>query len=384
MNIGKRAEHDVIRTSILKADWNFWGSDTGYLTHSAHRYSGKFIPQIARQAIDMLTRPGDLIVDPYCGSGTTLVEAAMQGRRALGVDMSPLAVLISTVKVTPLSEDLLRAFVEKMQRAVQPLGAEDLFGQPASPRVEADPRLHDEWFTKWFQPAVLRDLIAIHQWILDEPDARLQRVGLVAFSDVLRRASNAHQGYPNVMFDRRGLERPRPGRQFLRTLKQLATAIMTLPSEVDWGAVKVQEGDARQLQLSDAVAQAVITHPPYVGSIPYAEYGALSLHWLGHDHKALDKRLTGGQRQSRYVLERFKSDYAAMISEAYRVTRLGGYFFALVGDPTIKGAVVDLGRMTVEHAMVAGYEEVAVTTRSAENRRANKMGDETLLTFRKS
>ncbi|QDM40651.1 DNA methyltransferase [Altererythrobacter sp. TH136] len=375
---------ESVRSKVLNADWNFWNTDTGYLTHSAHRYSGKFIPQIARQAIEFLSSPGDLIVDPYCGSGTTLVEAGLAGRRAIGIDMNPLAVLIASVKITPVELASLKEFGRRMRATIAQLPGEGLFAAPTLMRDEGDARLDDPWFRKWFQPQVLRDLIAIHNSIMEETDARLQNIGLTAFSDILRRASNAHQGYPNVMFDKRGGERPRPGRYFLKAIELLIERVGGLSQEGNWGDIHATKGDARNLSLSDKVAQAVVTHPPYVGSIPYAEYGTLSLTWLGYDHKALDRELTGGQRQSRTVLDRFTNDYARMIAESYRITLDGGFLFVLVGNPTIKGQLIDLTEMTRKHAEAAGYAEVAIAVRSAENRRANKMGDETLLTFRRA
>lgn len=369
---------------IGSIDWNFRDADTGYFTHAIHRYSGKFIPQIAGQAIDLLTRPGDLIVDPYCGSGTTLVEAAVRGRRAIGIDMNPLAVLIARVKTTPIDREMLEHFRRKLEMFVQRIEADGLFQSAPSERVRADARQSDPWYNKWFQRRNLSDLVALYNEICDEPDERLRNVGLVAFSDVLRRASNAHQGYPNVMFDKRGGERPRPGRAFLKSLVASVEAIASLPVEASWEDVEAMEGDARKLDIADGIVDAVITHPPYVASIPYAEYGALSLRWLGHDPKSIDRKLTGGLRQSRKVLERFTKDYGEMIFEAARVTRPGGHLFTLVGNPTIRGELVDLAAMTREHAAAAGFETVAIATRSAENRRANKMGDETLLVFQRT
>ena len=72
-----------------------------------------------------------------------------------------------------------------------------------------------------------------------------------------------------------------------------------------WSDVHVVRGNATALPMANDSVDAVISHPPYVGSIPYAEYGALSLRWLGFDPKQLDRQLTGGRRQSREVVERF-------------------------------------------------------------------------------
>lgn len=83
---------------INEIGWEFKNSDTQYLSHNIHRYSGKFIPQIAHSAIELLTSPGDVVLDPYLGSGTTALEAMLLGRKCIGVDLNPLAILISQVK----------------------------------------------------------------------------------------------------------------------------------------------------------------------------------------------------------------------------------------------------------------------------------------------
>ena len=90
-----------LSTEVLSQSWEYADADTQQLTHNIHRYSGKFIPQIAARAISLLTQPGELVVDPYCGSGTTLLESALLARRAVGVDLNPLAVLIARVKNNP-------------------------------------------------------------------------------------------------------------------------------------------------------------------------------------------------------------------------------------------------------------------------------------------
>ena len=98
-------KNDELYKAIQDCDWEFSDADTQYLTHNIHRYSGKFIPQIACRAIELLTEPNDLVLDSYMGSGTTLLEAMLRGRNSVGVDLNPLAVLISKVKTTIVSFD---------------------------------------------------------------------------------------------------------------------------------------------------------------------------------------------------------------------------------------------------------------------------------------
>lgn len=74
------------------------------LTHTFYRYPARFSPKFVRAAIEALTKPGDLILDPFMGGGTTLVEALALDRQAVGIDISSLAAFVSTVKTTLYSE----------------------------------------------------------------------------------------------------------------------------------------------------------------------------------------------------------------------------------------------------------------------------------------
>src|SRR6516165_5360447 len=75
------------------------------LTHNFYRYPARFSPRFARGAIEAFSKPGDVILDPFMGGATTLVEARALGRHAAGSDISTLSVFLSRVKTTPLSED---------------------------------------------------------------------------------------------------------------------------------------------------------------------------------------------------------------------------------------------------------------------------------------
>jgi len=384
----------AIASAVMSEDWEYADSDTQHLTHNIHRYSGKFIPQIARRAIDLLSKPGELVLDPYCGSGTVLVEAALMDRQGIGIDLNPLAVLIAGTKITPISDTALAYLKDRMEARINALGTErdlPLFSASSGNDLErldadADPRLTDDWYRKWFRKEILKDLVHIETALQKIEDFNLRKVGLVAFSDILRKSSNAHSGYPNVMFDKNAGRRQQPGRPFLKSLARVCDMVASL-SRVhtnNWHRVCAKLGDATALDLQSNSVDAVISHPPYVGSIPYAEYGALSLKWLGHDSKDLDRRLTGGRRQSPDVVERFENNYGRMILEAYRVLRPGRHAFLMVGNPVVRREVIDLAEMTIRLADIAGFRLLARTERKGVNRRANKMGAEHLLFFQKS
>lgn len=79
------------------------------LTHSFYRYPARFGETFVREAVRSFSREGDTVLDPFCGGGTTVVEALVAGRRAIGVDLSELALFIARAKSTPLSPRQLQA-----------------------------------------------------------------------------------------------------------------------------------------------------------------------------------------------------------------------------------------------------------------------------------
>ena len=115
--------------------------DTSYATHGYHRYPAKFIPQIVSRLLEKYTKEGDLIVDPFGGCGTTLVESKIMGRCSIGVDINPAAVLITEAKITPI-------LPEKIQIAFINLKIEiDKYNKDIQVKVPEHERI-DYWFKK--------------------------------------------------------------------------------------------------------------------------------------------------------------------------------------------------------------------------------------------
>lgn len=380
-----------LRKAIATIDWEFANADTQYLTHNIHRYSGKFIPQIAKTAIELLTGTGELVLDPYVGSGTTLLEAQLLDRNAIGVDINPLAILISTVKNMRVRQEDVLEIEDTLLSRVDALvydGQLSLF-QPfndmGTHAFNNTWRLSDSWNLKWYRPDVLRQLVAIFDRIDLLKSESARQVALVAFSNILRKSSNASGKYPNVMFDKTITQKPLPARAFreslLFILARLADSSGALRNS--HSNVEILCCSNLNMQIASSSIDAIVTHPPYVAAIPYAEYGSLSLNWLGYDCKALDSDLTGGRRHSRQVVSRFCNDYRLFFEECFRVLKDDHYVFLMVGNPTSHGETVPLDRITAEYARDAGFVCIDTVTRKGQDRRGNKMGEEYLIFLQK-
>ena len=87
-----------------KIDWSFKDFKTQYLSHKFHPYPARFIPQIPYTFIKLFTKPQEWVLDPFCGGGTTNVEAFLNNRHSIGNDLNPLATLITRVKTTLLTD----------------------------------------------------------------------------------------------------------------------------------------------------------------------------------------------------------------------------------------------------------------------------------------
>jgi len=97
----------------LKADESWTYSEltpkyTTYLTHSYHRYPAKFIPQLVSRIIEENSKKHELVCDPFVGCGTTLLEGLLIRRHTLGLDINPIAYLISKTKTTPIQPEKLQ------------------------------------------------------------------------------------------------------------------------------------------------------------------------------------------------------------------------------------------------------------------------------------
>lgn len=381
---------DLVR-SIQDVEWEFSKADTQYLTHNIHRYSGKFIPQIANTVIQLLTNPGAIVFDPYLGSGTTALEAILSGRSCVGVDLNPLAVLIAKVKTSVIDVRTLQAFQRDFLASVD--FALDPQMSLISPRyrgisqnLEENPRYSNPWNKKWYQDHVLRQLIDIYNVIEAVDDLRLRRIAQVSFSDILRRSSNASSRYPNVMYDKNVREKPLPLRSFRESFCANIARLTALSHEFGQRprpGCRIALENNTSLSLPSCSVDAIVTHPPYVAAVPYAEYGCLSLEWFGFSSKQLDADLTGGKRQRKDVVDRFLHDYRLMFAESYRVLKPGSFAFYMVGNPTANGTVVDLREMTVECAAAQGFRHLYTASRRGSNRRGNQMGEEYLIFFQK-
>jgi hypothetical protein len=232
------------------------------LTHSFYRYPGRFSPLFARAAIEAFSKPGDVVLDPFMGGGTTLVEAAALGRHSVGADISSLAVFLTRVKTTALSEGDLRR-VADWARSLPP------YLNLRQPPVRAV-----EWYRAGYQrnlPWPIRKTIEFALARLDKlPRRRQQRFARCLLLKAGQWALDCRERIPSVEEFRLQLFEFLDGlmdgmRQYSRAVRANAPRGQStaLSVSIHTPAADLPERDA--LARLPKKATLVVTSPPYPG-----------------------------------------------------------------------------------------------------------------------
>lgn len=292
---------------MVTEDLSFTNHDTLYATHGLHSFGAKCPPQVVRWAIENYTIPNDIVLDPMVGSGTTLIEAKLLGRHSYGIDIDPLARLISKVKCTPLPLDQLKIAIklllEKFEQDCNSVNVEQL----------SFPRLTN--LDYWFLPEVKIKLALLKREIQNlDVSAEIKDFFYVAFSSLIiskKSIANArdvshsrhhylkHESAPDVF----GLLRRR-----LNRMKNMMQDFVSAYACVGYPSVenRIIGTDARTIELPDRSIDLIFTSPPYCNAIDYPRAHKFSIAWLADvldmtldDYAELAKKYIGTERGSK-------------------------------------------------------------------------------------
>jgi site-specific DNA-methyltransferase (cytosine-N4-specific) len=283
---------------------------TRYSTHGFHDYKGKFHPQIARYLMghSQLTR-GSLVLDPFAGSGTVLVEAVHYGCDAVGVEANPLAVLVGNSKLRLLncSGRELTRFHKGIQGCIAGLGT------PRSTETLADELGIDAatlgYLQSWFAPAILLLILEFRATCKLRLGRAWSKTADGILSSLIRQVS--HQDPADLRIRRRkeqltGAPLAAMLSSSVETLISRTLAARKLLDGEPTLAIELA-GDSRVLDAVLASSQrrpvdAIITSPPYATALPYIDTSRLSLVALGlctvSDLRRLERNQIGNREIS--------------------------------------------------------------------------------------
>lgn len=343
---------------------------TGYSTHGLFPYRGKFHPQMIKGIINMMgIRPGETILDPTMGSGTTLVEACSMGINSKGIDASPFCVFMAKAKLAgfwapllPLRDAVARStelhqFFLDLRR--QPQGVRDA-SEGHLPRAIPD-GFPSEWFASDVWPILL-----------------------LASLDAAGFAERSTRGTPVKQFQ--GIIE-----RYLFVVEKLQAALGAL--KLKPASAQALQGDARQLPLPDDCMDGIIFSPPYSFAVDYVDNDAPHLSLFGEDLDLLRNRMIGLRGKTlRAKYDNYCADMAKVMNECSRVLRPGKYCTVIIGTNNLQLAkllntspnqVDGLDMLVVRLADAAGLSFKRRLSRRIHGM-ANTMRDEDILLFQKT
>jgi hypothetical protein len=315
------------------------------VTHGFHTYAAGLHPDAAARLVAAF--PGDSVLDPFVGGGTVLVEGRLAGRRTLGRDVSPVALLVATARTSTADE----ATLTRMRSVARRL-AEDARKARRDP---PDRILHA--VADWYAPHVLHELEAIRHGIEETEPGHARALLEACFSSILVKVSwrksdtsqlrvrhDRPAGTAAVLFHKKSREL---GRR-ITALRELVPPA-TPPS--DLALV-----DARRLAISEPV-DLVLTSPPYPSTYDYVPMQHLRTIWLGlppgEGEIGSRRAFREGHRDAR---QEWMDDTRAWMSRAVRWLRPGGHLVIVIGDGLTPTGPIDSAAITDEAARDAGFE----------------------------
>lgn len=361
-------------------------TDVSYFTHGFFKYPCKFIPQIPRWAIDKYTIKGDYVLDPFAGSGTTLVEAVINGRNALGADFDQLSQLLCRSKTTKLNNQQV-ASVDRYLTELSNYSEKDSTFKP-------DINNLTHWFPeeniKWL--SIIKTSIDRH--FSDKKNQKVHDFLNVCFASIVKKVSFTDPASPKPYVSSKIEKEPKKlPDEFIRVCKSYLK-VMQDTEYSDIGSYNLISSDARSLKNSGYgnKVKLAITSPPYINAFDYVRSLRLENAWLNYagdeEFNEIKKNQIGTEKiysdeyrdlpekvgiedldnkiqqifakddKRAHVVKKFFLDMRKNIAEVKEVLQDNGHYIIVVGNSTIRGINIPTANYLEEIALQEGYRMV--------------------------
>ena len=330
--------------------------------HGFHSYPARLHPGTARGIIAGLTKPGATVLDPFCGSGTVIVEAKALGRKAIGSDLNPLAVELSWLKSRAPTQKLVEEMLTSAMHIAEVAEERRL--------AKADPYLrYGEEDRERYPVHILLELDSLAHGVGLVKKTEVQRMLRLVISSMLTKLSHSEGDTT-----RRKTPRRLPGgfaiQLFVQKSEELAERLSAYRTRIGELREKAYVGcaDARDLAKieSDSV-DLVLTSPPYPGVYDYLDHHLHRIRWLGLREGGLRNGEIGARREYRRLdveeaAQRWQEEIGATLYEARRVLAQDGRGVIVVADSVIDRQALRADEQIRKVAARAGIDIVCIAS----------------------
>jgi site-specific DNA-methyltransferase (cytosine-N4-specific) len=339
---------------------NNQNKNSTYYTHGFHPYPAKYTPQLVNKFFNLYCKQGFKILDPFCGSGTTLVEGVLNGMDSVGIDLNPIAYIISRAKTNYYSKAEVNSIINFISE-IQPLPSDGLFANNNGNRdcevliPEFPNREH------WFQENVSYELALLKNKIDKIENSDIKNLLYCAFSKIIVKVSNQDS---EVRYTAKKKNHP-DGIVFSSFINTVLNYLQVLNSNEHPINAKamVHNGDAFDV-LKNYPANLfdfVITSPPYINTFDYYLYHKQRMFWLGYDHRPVRQKEIGNHhRIDTKKFEVAKAEYidsmTKIMGEISRVSKPSSYFVMVIGDGIVDGRTINMSKVIEAICETSNYE----------------------------
>lgn len=368
-------------------EWAFESvRSTEQWTHGYHRYPAKFLPDVVRKIIEEYAKGSNLIADLFAGCGTTLVEAKIHGISSVGVDINPVAKLITKVKTTPLaSDDLQQAYTALV----------NLFDKYNESDYE-DIKKHER-IDYWFTPSQKAKIAFLYDTVFHlEVDDDTKDFFYVCISHILKNCSWWLQSGTKPQRDMEK-DPEDPFNEFKRHCNKMIGWNEKFYNELSKKGhlgipCEIHLEDARHTNITSESIDAIITSPPYVTSYEYADIHQLTAYWMeyisdihefrkkfiGSSYSGNDSLIVPNSKQAQKIVNdlsenskhiardvaQYFNDMQEVAKEMARVLAPNGHACIVIGNTKIKEVQIKSAEVFYEFLRNAGLRKVTVIKRS--------------------
>lgn len=329
------------------------GLESDFVTHSLHVYPAKFPAHLPKILLKEFAKVGDCVLDPFCGSGTTLVEARLRGFDCIGVDVNGLATLLSKVKATNLSTEQFEqvdAFIDSMSN--------ETFSWRFSGRPKIEIK-EIEGVAHWFQENVAEELSFISRRIYDIANDEVRDYLRILLSSIIVKVSNQDS---DTRFA--AIKKDIPSGfaidSFLSKAEEFTNKFRNSSTLLDSGStLSIFNADSRKLDfIGPESINIIITSPPYANTYDYYLYHKFRKRWLDLDVEFAQFNEIGSRREFSSLKkpsQKWIDDLKACFLEMNRVLTKDGIAFIVIGDSVINKVLIKIDEVISEFSESVGF-----------------------------